>query len=65
MHNFRKLQIWERSKELVLKIYEVTNSFPDSEKFGLVSQIRRSAVSLPSNIAEGSEKIQIKIFIDF
>lgn len=65
MHNFRKLQIWERSKELVLKIYEITNSFPNNEKFGLISQIRRSAVSIPSNIAEGSAKESNKEFYRF
>ena len=65
MHNFKKLQIWERSKELVLKIYEVTDNLPSSEKFGLISQIRRAAVSIPSNIAEGSARESSKEFLRF
>ncbi len=49
----RDLQIWQKSMSFVTKVYNVTDNFPDSEKFGLVSQIRRSAVSIPANIAEG------------
>ncbi len=52
-HNFRNLGIWKKSKVLVKDIYITTNSFPNSEIFGLTNQIRRSAVSIPSNIAEG------------
>lgn len=53
MKTFRELLIWQKAMEFVVSIYKGTNSFPDSEKFGLVSQLRRAAVSLPSNIAEG------------
>lgn len=53
MSTFRDLKIWRKSKSLVTKIYRGTTNFPDSEKYGLVSQIRRSTVSIPSNIAEG------------
>ncbi|WP_243293027.1 four helix bundle protein [Bacillus sp. FJAT-47783] len=54
MHNdIRKLIVWQRSHELVLKIYEITKAFPKDEQFGLTSQIRRAAVSVPSNIVEG------------
>ena len=53
MINFKTLQIWERSHNIVLKVYALTNSFPNTENFGLTSQIRRAAVSVPSNIAEG------------
>lgn len=53
MNDFRKLEVWQLSKELSLSIYKVTESFPGSEKFGLTNQIRRSAISIPSNIAEG------------
>ena len=53
-HNYRRLKIWGKSMELVCMIYKITQSFPKEEKFGLVSQMRRAAVSIPSNIAEGS-----------
>lgn len=65
MHNFRKLQIWIRSKKLVLRIYDVTENLPSNEKFGLISQIRRAAISIPSNIAEGSAKESNKEFNRF
>lgn len=54
MHHFKNLKIWQRGRNLVKEIYEITSDFPESEKFGLTSQIRRCAVSIPSNIAEGS-----------
>ena len=50
---FRRLIIWQKSMGLVIMIYELTKKFPKSEQFGLTSQINRSAVSIPSNIAEG------------
>ena len=53
MKNFRDLQVWQRAHEFVLKLYRSTNSFPREEVYGLTSQIRRAAVSVPSNIAEG------------
>lgn len=52
-HNFKNLQIWQKSRVLVKSIYTQTQKFPSEEKFGLTSQMRRSAVSIPSNIAEG------------
>src|SRR4029079_9171478 len=54
MHDYRKLRVWQDSVELVKEIYLVTKTFPREEKFGLVSQINRAAVSVPSNIAEGA-----------
>ncbi|SMB88624.1 four helix bundle protein [Desulfonispora thiosulfatigenes DSM 11270] len=51
-----KLLVWQRSHELVLNIYEVTKDFPKDEQFGLTSQIRRAAVSVPSNIVEGKAR---------
>jgi four helix bundle protein len=51
-----RLAVWKRSMRLVRAVYEVTAGFPDDEKFGLVSQMRRSAVSVPSNIAEGAAR---------
>lgn len=65
MHNFKKLTIWQESLSLAIEIYSMTKHFPDSEKFSLTSQIRRSAVSIPSNIAEGSGRTSSKDFENF
>lgn len=54
MRNFRKWQIWQNSRVFVKNIYAITQSFPHEEKFGLVSQLRRAGVSIPTNIAEGA-----------
>jgi four helix bundle protein len=56
MFNFEKLTVWERAIELADKVYSVTRSFPDAERFGLANQMRRAAVSISSNIAEGSSR---------
>ena len=53
MQDFRKLKVWEKAHQLVMSLYEITDSLPKSELFGLTSQIRRAAVSIPTNIAEG------------
>jgi len=53
LKNYKELKVWQRSYQLCLKIYKVTKIFPKEERYGLTSQIRRSAVSIPSNIAEG------------
>jgi len=53
LKNYKELKVWQRSYQLCLKIYKVTTIFPKEERYGLTSQIRRSAVSIPSNIAEG------------
>ena len=63
--NFDKLLVWQRAHSLVLKIYEVTNNFPKEEIWGLTSQIRRSAVSVPSNIVEGKARGSRKDFKRF
>lgn len=65
MRNFRDLKIWKRSFKLANNIYEQSKGMPNDEKFGLTSQIRRSAVSIPSNIAEGVVDEQIKILKGF
>ncbi|MEM9679318.1 MAG: four helix bundle protein [Bacteroidota bacterium] len=62
MHNFKKLKIWSESIELVAKSYKLTKTFPDFEKYGLATQMNRCAVSIPSNIAEGSSKSTDKHF---
>ena len=53
MQDYQKLKVWQKSHEFVLKIYKATSSFPREEIYALVSQIRRAAVSIPSNISEG------------
>ena len=53
LKNYKELNVWQKSYELCLKIYGVTARFPNEERYGLTSQIRRAAVSIPSNIAEG------------
>ncbi|NAS13435.1 four helix bundle protein [Flavobacteriaceae bacterium R33] len=68
MHSFKKLDIWKRSRVFCTSIYRLTNDFPDTEKFGLVVQLRRAAVSVPSNIAEGTSrrtKKDFRRFLDF
>lgn len=59
--NYKDLLVWQKSIELAIKIYDLTKNFPETEKFNLVSQIQRSAISIPSNIAEGKMKILNKI----
>src|ERR1017187_2054470 len=51
--SFRNLTVWQRAVELTVAVYKLTSSFPDSERFGLISQLRRASVSVASNIAEG------------
>ncbi|GGF28179.1 four helix bundle protein [Echinicola rosea] len=62
MHNFRNLKVWQKSVDFAVKIYLETKEFPKEEKFGMVSQMRRAGVSVPSNIAEGSAKSSGKAF---
>lgn len=67
MHNFRELKIWQRSVDLAEKVYKITADFPKEEKYGLTSQIRRSAVSVPSNISEGAGRAtnsQFRYFLE-
>lgn len=65
MRNFRDLDVWKCSVNLVKKIYIITGTFPNEEKFGLVSQINRCSVSIPSNIAEGCSRSSQKDFSRF
>jgi len=53
VQDFRELKVWRKSHELVLRVYKVTAAFPKSEIYGITSQIRRAAASVPANIAEG------------
>lgn len=65
MRNFRELDIWNLSRDLVKEIYLLMKYMPDEEKFGLTSQIKRSAISISSNIAEGCAKKSNKDFSRF
>ncbi|MGO8760678.1 MAG: four helix bundle protein [Desulfobaccales bacterium] len=63
--SYRDLEVWKRSIALVKHIYEATSQFPPSENFGLVQQMKRAAVSIPSNIAEGQFRNSAKEFKQF
>ncbi|HYN89026.1 MAG TPA: four helix bundle protein [Ardenticatenaceae bacterium] len=54
MHKFRELKVWQRAMDLVVEVYRLTQAFPSTEQFGLTSQLRRAAVSIPLNISEGA-----------
>ncbi len=62
---FEDLKIWQKGMELVKLIYKITLNFPQNEIFALTSQIRRSAISIPSNIAEGKGRGSTKEFVNF
>ena len=64
-HRLKELLIWKKSMLLVKDIYQLTEHIPSNEKFGLISQIRRCAVSIPSNIAEGAGRNNPKEFYQF
>ena len=63
--SYKNLLVWKKSIELVVQIYTITKKYPKDELFGLISQSRRSAVSIPSNIAEGQSRGTKKDFIHF
>ena len=65
VQSFRDLQVWQRSMELTVAIYRLTGGFPREEIFGLTSQLRRSSVSIPSNIAEGQGRLNTREFRQF
>ena len=65
MEGHRDLLVWQKSMDLVVKIYEITNQFPKSEIYGLSGQMQRAAVSIPSNIAEGQTRSHVKEFLQF
>lgn len=65
MHNYHELKIWQEGRRLVKTIYEISASFPKEEMYGLTSQIRRAAISIPSNIAEGTGRVSDKDFSRF
>jgi four helix bundle protein len=63
--NYKDLVVWQKGIQLAKLVYELTRKFPSEEKFGLVSQMRRAAVSIPSNIAEGQARHTTGEFIQF
>lgn len=65
MHRYKDLKFWQFSRTFCKDIYIVTKSFPNDEKFGLISQLRRASVSVPSNIAEGASRSSNKDFKRF
>ena len=60
VYSFEKLEVWKESKKLTKIIYQITSRFPENEKFGLTSQLRRASISVGSNLAEGSARITPK-----
>lgn len=64
-HNFRKLTIWKEGVQLAIETYSTTKSFPKSEQYGLSNQMQRCAISVPSNIAEGTAKSTDKHFLQY
>jgi four helix bundle protein len=65
LKNYKDLKVWQRAYQLCLEIYKITKGFPDEEKYGLTSQLRRAAVSVPSNIAEGYGRKTTPEYIQF
>ena len=65
MKNFKKLKIWQKGIEIVKEVYRISSLLPEKEKYGLYSQITRAAVSIPSNIAEGSSRRSEKDYFRF
>ena len=65
MRNFKELKIWQKGFDMAVKSFQLTASFPKEERFGICSQITRAAVSVPSNIAEGSSRSSMKDYHRF
>ena len=60
MEKFRELKVWQKAHQLVLGIYRLTKNYPLDERYGLVSQMRRAAVSVPANIVEGTKRATVR-----
>jgi four helix bundle protein len=65
IQSYRDLDVWKKSMDLTVAVYDVTSRFPQSESFGLASQLRRAVVSIPSNIAEGASRNSTKELVQF
>jgi four helix bundle protein len=65
MKNYKELEVWQKAMNLVIEIYKVTKTFPQQEKYGLITQTQRAGVSIPANIAEGWGRGSTKEYIHF
>jgi four helix bundle protein len=65
MQDYRHLRVWQRGHDLVLRVYRASQVFPLSERFGLTSQLRRAALSVPTNLAEGCRRVAPKEYAHF
>ncbi|HNP98680.1 MAG TPA: four helix bundle protein [Bacteroidia bacterium] len=65
MNRFKELLVWQKAIELAAEVYQLTKSFPSDERYGIVSQMNRCSISIPSNIAEGSGRNSKKEFLHF
>lgn len=65
MRNFREYRVWQLAQEVAVDVYEITETFDSAEKYGITSQIRRAAVSISSNVAEGCSRTSEKEFARF
>ncbi len=65
MHRYKELSVWQKAMELVVEIYKITEKFPLKERYGLISQMNRCAISIPSTIAEGAGRNTTKDFDHF
>jgi four helix bundle protein len=64
-YHFEKLEVWKQSRQVVVAVYELIKKFPPDERYGLCDQLRRAAISVPSNIAEGVSRIAVKETVHF
>lgn len=64
MRGFEDLEVWRKGMDLVMQVYGLTKPFPSDERYGLTAQLRRAAVSIPSNIAEGRGRFGLRSFLD-
>jgi len=64
-YTFRDIKVWQKAHRFVLEVYKISEKFPSSERYGLTAQIRRSAISIPTNIAEGYKRRSDKDFAHF
>lgn len=65
MKDYRRLAVWEKAHQITMSVYRITAAFPDTERFGITSQLRRAASSIPTNIAEGSGRGSDRDFVRF
>ena len=65
MRDFKELKVWQKSHQMVVKVYHMTRKFPPDERFGLIAQLRRSSASIPANIAEGCGRGSVRDFSRF